>query len=246
MFGKIMKKWSQNNISSLREGQKLMQAIQDVDRNLYEKLLNTEYDCYDVDKRIPETLKAIKTFSKPFLIIVEGPQGSGKSTVTNLLREKIKSVNLIRMSGVEDKTTTGKEKSLKVHLETLKMIKKTNKCNINYVLDRSFVSELVFAHLGTKKYEIYAEDVMEIGKEIEKLKKKYNLLYIILSAPKDVIDERLKRDKAVYESFSAKNSERQLEEYREVSEVYFSNYIEYENADSEAAVEEIKKRLLIK
>lgn len=245
MFGKIMKKWSQNNISSLREGQKLMQAIQDVDKNLYEKLLNTEYDCYDVDKRIPETIKAIKTFLKPFLIIIEGPQGSGKSTVTNLLREKIKSVNLIRMSGVEDKEVTGKEKSLKVHLETLKMIRKTSKCNINYVLDRSFVSELVFANLGTKKYEIYAEDVMEIGKEIEKLKKKYNLLYIILSAPKHLIDERLKRDKVIYESFSAENSERQLKEYREISEVYFPNYIDYENTDSEITVEGIKKRLLI-
>ena len=38
------------------------------------------------------------------VIIVEGPQGAGKTTLTNRLRELITSTNLIRMSGVKDKT----------------------------------------------------------------------------------------------------------------------------------------------
>ena len=42
------------------------------------------------------------------VIIVEGPQGAGKTTLTNMLRELITSTNLIRMSGVKDKTETDK------------------------------------------------------------------------------------------------------------------------------------------
>ncbi len=59
---------------------------------------------------------------KSRIIIVEGAQGAGKSTTTNLLRERLTSVNLIRMSGVRDKEITGKEKSFLVHLSTLQMI----------------------------------------------------------------------------------------------------------------------------
>ena len=38
------------------------------------------------------------------LIIVEGPQGTGKTNLTNFLRENIPSSNLYRLSGQKDKT----------------------------------------------------------------------------------------------------------------------------------------------
>ena len=57
------------------------------------------------------------------VIIVEGPQGAGKTTLTNRLRELIISTNLIRMSGVKDKTEAGKEKSITVHKQQLIAIK---------------------------------------------------------------------------------------------------------------------------
>ena len=48
---------------------------------------------------------------KDTIIIVEGPQGTGKTTVTNYLREKMSATDLYRLSGIKDKTETGKEKS---------------------------------------------------------------------------------------------------------------------------------------
>ena len=40
------------------------------------------------------------------LIIVEGPQGAGKTTFTNYLREHLASVDLHRLTGIKDKTIT--------------------------------------------------------------------------------------------------------------------------------------------
>ena len=47
---------------------------------------------------------------KDTIIIVEGPQGTGKTTVTNYLREEMSATDLYRLSGIKDRTITGKEK----------------------------------------------------------------------------------------------------------------------------------------
>ena len=49
--------------------------------------------------------------NRPKLIIVEGANGVGKSTVSNHLREQMTSTNLLSLSGVADKTITGSTKS---------------------------------------------------------------------------------------------------------------------------------------
>ena len=55
---------------------------------------------------------------KPKLIIVEGAQGVGKGTVTNMLREKVPYSTLMRLSGIKDKTKeTGLKKCLILELE---------------------------------------------------------------------------------------------------------------------------------
>ena len=52
------------------------------------------------------------------IIIVEGPQGVGKTTFTNLLREQMKATDLYRLSGIKDKTETGRAK-IKLKYEKL-------------------------------------------------------------------------------------------------------------------------------
>ena len=42
------------------------------------------------------------------IIIVEGPQGVGKTTFTDYLREHMAATNLLRLSGIKDRTETGK------------------------------------------------------------------------------------------------------------------------------------------
>ena len=45
------------------------------------------------------------------IIILEGPQGVGKTTITDYIRNAIPYTNLYRLSGTADTTKTGKEKA---------------------------------------------------------------------------------------------------------------------------------------
>ena len=47
---------------------------------------------------------------KDTIIIVEGPQGAGKTTFTNYLREKMSATDLYRLTGIKDKTEAGHKK----------------------------------------------------------------------------------------------------------------------------------------
>ena len=40
------------------------------------------------------------------IIIIEGPQGVGKSTMANFLRDNLASSNLYRLTGIKDKSQT--------------------------------------------------------------------------------------------------------------------------------------------
>ena len=52
---------------------------------------------------------SLNKIMKNKLIIVEGPQGTGKTTLTNYLREKLSGSNLYRLSGQKDKSKKGKK-----------------------------------------------------------------------------------------------------------------------------------------
>ena len=54
---------------------------------------------------------------KDTIIIVEGPQGAGKTTFTNYLREKMSATDLYRLAGIKDKTETGHKKIEKKYME---------------------------------------------------------------------------------------------------------------------------------
>ena len=49
------------------------------------------------------------------IIIVEGPQGVGKTTITDYIRNTIPYTNLYRLSGTSDSTPSGKLKSKKMY-----------------------------------------------------------------------------------------------------------------------------------
>lgn len=160
---------------------------------------------------------------KSRIIIIEGAQGAGKSTTTNLLREKMTSVNLIRMSGVKDKGPTGKEKSFMVHKTTLEMIDKLYNCDINFVLDRSFLSEVLYCELGFKPYT--SEGWKDYFKPIMKsLTEKYRLEFVLLKPDKEELKERLNRNKGEYQSFTVESSILQTNKYIELfNDEFFDN-----------------------
>ena len=61
------------------------------------------------------------------LIVVEGPQGAGKTTVTDYIRHGLKYTNLYRLCGTADSSPTGKQKAKDMYWDLLEYIEKMDK-----------------------------------------------------------------------------------------------------------------------
>ena len=68
---------------------------------------------------------------KEKIIIVEGPQGAGKTTITDYLRNTLPYTNLYRLSGISDSTKSGLEKVNRYYETLLDYMKKLENININ-------------------------------------------------------------------------------------------------------------------
>ena len=75
------------------------------------------------------------------LIVVEGPQGAGKTTITDFLRHSLSYTNLYRLCGTSDSTPTGKKKAEDMYVDLLEYMKKMENKSINLVFDRTFFTE---------------------------------------------------------------------------------------------------------
>ena len=153
---------------------------------------------------------------KPKLIIIEGSQGVGKGTITNMLREKIPYSTLMRLSGIKDNSfPNGYEKIFKIRKQELEFIKKCSDCETTFILDRSYLTEKIYCNLGYKNYNFKA-DTDILNNCLNSLTDIYDV-YIILLTLNDysLFEKRLKRNKAEYEhsKFSVKNSIKQQFEY---------------------------------
>lgn len=146
------------------------------------------------------------------LIVVEGPQGCGKTNLTNYLRDNIAASNLYRLTGGKDKTITGKEKSIKMYYALLNYIKELENTDVNLIFDRTFFTEQVYTKLGYKDFDftdVY-EDLLSMFGELD-----FEVYYISLYL-KDtsIFKTRLKREHHNYQSFSLENSTNQQNAYK--------------------------------
>ena len=87
------------------------------------------------------------------LIIVEGPQGAGKTTVTDYLRNKLSYSNLYRLCGTSDQGMTGRSKAAAMYSALLGYIKQLENKSVNLIFDRTFFTEMVYCQLGKKDYD---------------------------------------------------------------------------------------------
>ena len=150
--------------------------------------------------------------NKPKLIIVDGAQGVGKSSVSRALREKMTSTLLFSLSGVADKTKSGAWKSYEYHSSILNTIFDISRCDLNVILERSHLSERVFCKLGFKPYT-FEEQTKALNARIKFLTVNYDVHVVILTCNKSEYAERLKREKGEYFEFNVQSSLDQQESY---------------------------------
>ncbi|MBR3673597.1 MAG: hypothetical protein IKN65_04820 [Clostridia bacterium] len=159
------------------------------------------------------------------IIVVEGSQGAGKTTITDHLRNTVRYTNLYRLSGVSDPTITGLEKSKKMYDNLLNYIESMENLDINLLFDRTFFTEENYCRLGKKEYsftEVY-NDLLERFSKLD-----FDIYYITLYLKDESLyEERLKRDGKIepaYAKFSAENSIVQQREYLKMADEIQAKY----------------------
>lgn len=183
---------------------------------------------------------------KTKLIIVEGPQGTGKTGLTTYLREKIPSCDLYRLSGIKDKTITGFEKSKQRYYSLMEYLKQQEKVGLTELFDRTFPTDHVYANLGYKEYD-FTEVFKDLTEKLNNLQ--FDIYYFSLYLEDvELFKTRLQRDdKHKYQEFSIDNSIAQQKEYKKVADYFktFNNIKVYEIAtdDFKKAYDKIDKIL---
>lgn len=149
------------------------------------------------------------------LIIVEGAQGVGKTTITNLLREKIPYSCLIRSSGIKRRDKLGSWKTYRSHKQMLEMISEGYENELNFILDRTFFSEKVYEDLGHKE-PCSITFYKELTDKLNALSERFDITLVLLTATANQFNERLKREKPMYSNveFNIAESLNQQNAYR--------------------------------
>lgn len=184
-----------------------------------------------------------KLKNKNRMIIVEGPQGTGKTTLANYLRENISSSNLYRLSGQKDKSESGKEFSKYMYQIQLDYLEKMACVPMDLIFDRTFFTEEVYARLGYKDYS-FTDVYQQLVERLENIDYDIYLAILYLNNT-DLYLERLQRDiHHNYQSFSVSNSINQQMKYLELGEELSNssiNVLTFAMDDFDTAYKEINK-----
>lgn len=183
---------------------------------------------------------------KNTIIIVEGPQGVGKSTFTNYLRENLASADLHRLTGIKDKSPKGLQKVMQRFQRELDYIK--SGCLPDFpvmVYDRNFFTDEVYARLGYKEYS-FSEAYQDFLKQLDEMDLEIYLVILYLK-DENLYKERLTdRDKFEYQKFDIQNSINQQREYLKLAnEIEMQtkniNIVRFENDTAQGFEKRIKE-----
>ena len=180
------------------------------------------------------------------IIVVEGPQGAGKTTITDFLRHTLPYSNLYRMSGTADSTVAGKKKAEDMYVDLIEYIKKMENKSINLIFDRTFFTEENYCRLGVKQYS-FTFVYVKLLDEFANLDFEIYYITLYLENENEYV-ERLKRDgKAVFKGaeFKAENSKKQQKIYLEMADEIKEKYpnVNVLNVANDKDLEDTKKEI---
>lgn len=180
------------------------------------------------------------------IIVVEGSQGAGKTTITDYIRHTLSYTNLYRLCGTSDSTITGKKKAKEMYEDLLEYMKKMENKSINLLFDRTFFTEENYCRLGKKEYSF--TDVYEkLLQDFASLD--FEIYYITLYLEDESkYSERLNRgEKAVFKGseFAANNSINQQKVYLQMADEIRKKYpnINVFNIRNDRLEEETKAKI---
>lgn len=154
--------------------------------------------------------------TKGNIIIIEGPQGVGKSTLANFLRDNLSTTNLYRLSGIKDRTETGKEKNKIMYLGLINYMESLEETELNLVFDRTFFTEQVYCSLGYKDYK-FDDEYDRLVRKLAQLD--YNIYFVVLYLKDETLyEKRLRRMHHNYQAFSLKSSIDQQNTYLKLAD----------------------------
>ncbi len=180
------------------------------------------------------------------IIIVEGPQGAGKTTITDYIRKVIPYTNLYRLSGTADITKAGKEKAKVMYEDLMDYIEKLQNKSINLLFDRTFFTEEVYCRLGFKDYS-FTEVYNKLLNRLSQMD--FDIYYITLYlGNEDEYITRLDRDgkaKVKFTKFEKQSSVNQQNEYLKLANEIKEKYknIHVVNIDNCRKLEDVQKEL---
>ena len=180
------------------------------------------------------------------IIVVEGAQGAGKTTVTDFLRYSLSYTNLYRLCGTSDSTKTGFLKAKNMYETLLDYLEKLENLSINLVFDRTFFTEENYCRLGKKEYS-FTEAYEHLLERFSKLD--FEIYYITLYLEnEELYEERLERSgKAAFanSNFEVENSKSQQKVYLEIAEEIKQKYsnINVLNIRTDRPLEEVKEEI---
>ena len=180
------------------------------------------------------------------LIVVEGAQGAGKTTITDFIRHSLKYTNLYRLSGTSDSSPAGLQKSKEMYFDLLEYIKKLENKSINLLFDRTFFTEENYCRLGKKQYS-FTEVYNKLLDEFAKLDFEIYYITLYLKDTKQYARRLSREGKATvdYAKFGAENSIEQQNTYLEMAEEIRKKYpsIKTLNIPTDQDLEITKKTL---
>ncbi len=154
--------------------------------------------------------------NKSKLIVIEGPQGTGKTTLANYLRENLPGSNLYRLSGQKDKTNSGKNLSTKMYKALLEYLEKMQDIPMDLIFDRTFFTEEVYARIGYKEYT-FSDVYYDLLEKFDNLK--FDIYFICLYLKDTSLYEKrlIRESHHNYQAFKLENSVNQQKAYLEMS-----------------------------
>ena len=180
------------------------------------------------------------------LIVIEGAQGAGKTTITDFIRYSLSYTNLYRLCGTSDSSETGLEKAKSMYETLLDYVEKLENLSINLVFDRTFFTEENYCRLGKKAYS-FTEVYNNLLERFSKLD--FDIYYITLYLEnEEIYNERLSREgKADFQNskFGVENSINQQRVYLDIAKEIKEKHpnINVINVKSDRPLEEVKQEI---